>query len=142
MLPGQVALVTTVGAALGARPDRAHALAGIALGRPDTPGEALASSAELVRLAERVGDDSLMYAVSLPRGEALLVAGDLDRVDRLIEAEERAADRRGVPYPRWLSLVLRATRAIAAPLGMDLPGWGREALGPRGRPAPRAVAPS
>jgi DNA-binding SARP family transcriptional activator len=92
--------------------DRAHALAGIALGRPDTPGEALASSAELVRLAERVGDDSLMYAASLPRGEALLVAGDLDRVDRLIEADERAADRRGVPYPRWLSLVLRATRAI------------------------------
>jgi DNA-binding SARP family transcriptional activator len=92
--------------------DRAHALAGVALGRPDGPGMALRRSAELVRLTERLGDDGLVYAASGPRAEALLAAGDLDGVDRLAEASERAADRRGLPYHRWLSLVLRAMRAI------------------------------
>jgi DNA-binding SARP family transcriptional activator len=92
--------------------DRAHALAGVALGRPGGPGEALQSSAELVRLAARLGDDGLARAVSLPRAEALLAAGDLDGLDELVEAAGRNADRRPVPYQRWLSLVVQAMRAI------------------------------
>jgi hypothetical protein len=72
----------------------------------------LRRSAELVRLTDRLGDDGLVYAAGGPRAEALLIAGQVDGVDRLAEAEERTADRRGLPYPRWLSLVLRATRAI------------------------------
>jgi hypothetical protein len=92
--------------------DRVHALAGVALGRPDGPAQALQRSAELARLADRLGDDGLEYVARVSRAEALLTAGDLDGVDRLVEAEERAADRRAMPYPRWLSLVLRAARAI------------------------------
>jgi DNA-binding SARP family transcriptional activator len=92
--------------------DRAHALAGVALGRPGGPGEALQSSAELVRLAARLGDDGLVRAVSLPRAEALLAAGDLEGLDELVQAAGRNADRRRMPYQRWLSLVVQAMRAI------------------------------
>jgi DNA-binding SARP family transcriptional activator len=92
--------------------DRAHALAGVPLGRPDGPGEALQRSVELARLTLRLGDDGLEYSASVSRAEALLSAGHLDGVDRLVDAEERAADRRAMPHSRWLSLVLRATRAI------------------------------
>jgi DNA-binding SARP family transcriptional activator len=92
--------------------DRAHALSGVVLGRPGGPGSALESSAELVRLAGRVGDEGLARAASLPRAEALLSAGDLDGLDELVEAVGRAADRRPMPYQRWLSLVVRAMRAI------------------------------
>jgi len=92
--------------------DRAHALLGVAVGRPGGPGEALESSAELVRLTARLGDDGLVRAASLPRAEALLAAGDLDILDELVEAVGRTAERRRVPYQRWLSLVVRAMRAI------------------------------
>jgi DNA-binding SARP family transcriptional activator len=92
--------------------DRASAMSGVALGRPGGPGEALGSSAELVRLAARLGDDGLVRAASLPRAEALLAAGDLDGLDELVEAAGRTAGRRRVPYQRWLSLVVRAMQAI------------------------------
>jgi DNA-binding SARP family transcriptional activator len=97
--------------------DRAHALAGVVLGRPGGPAAALAASAELVGLVERVGgerdgDERLARAASLTRAEALLAAGDLDGVDRLVEAAERATDRRRAPYQRWLALMVRAMRAI------------------------------
>jgi hypothetical protein len=71
-----------------------------------------AQAVALARLAVRLGDDGLDYTASLSRAEALLTAGHLDGVDRLVEAEERAADRRAMPHPRWQSLVLRAARAI------------------------------
>jgi DNA-binding SARP family transcriptional activator len=112
-LAGRIGDPRTLAAVLA---DRAHALAGVALGRPDGPAEALQRSAELARLALRLGDDGLDYTLdytaSVAQAEALLSAGHLDGVDRLVEAEERAADRRAMPHPRWLSMVLRATRAI------------------------------
>jgi DNA-binding SARP family transcriptional activator len=91
--------------------DRAHALAGRVLGRQG-PAEALAASAELVRLAARLGDDRLVDAARLPRAEALLAAGDLEAIDRFAGAQERAAGHRRMPYRWWLSLVVRAMRAI------------------------------
>jgi hypothetical protein len=84
----------------------------VAFGRPGGPGGALESSAELVGLAARLGDEGLVRAASLPRAEALLAAGDLDGLDELVEAAGRTAGRRPVPYQRWLSLVVRAMRAI------------------------------
>ena len=92
--------------------DRAHALLGVTVGRPGGPGEALESSAELVRLTARLGDEGLVRAASLPRAEALLAVGDLDSLDELVEAVGRTAERRRVPYQWWLSLVVRAMRAI------------------------------
>jgi hypothetical protein len=92
--------------------DRAFTLTGVALGRPGGPGEALEHSAELVRLAALLGDEVLARAASLPRAEALLAAGDLDRLDELVAAVGRTADRRPMPYQRWLSLAVRTMRAI------------------------------
>jgi DNA-binding SARP family transcriptional activator len=92
--------------------DRAFTLTGVALGRPGGPGEALEHSAELARLAARLGDEGLARAASLPRAEALLAAGDLDRLDELVAAVGRTADRRPMPYQRWLSLAVRTMRAI------------------------------
>jgi DNA-binding SARP family transcriptional activator len=92
--------------------DRAHALLGVVFGRPGGPGGALESSAELVRLSARLGDEGLVRAASLPRAEALLAAGDLDGLDELVAALGRPADRRRVPYQWWLSLAVRAMRAI------------------------------
>jgi DNA-binding SARP family transcriptional activator len=91
--------------------DRAHALAGKALGHHG-PAEALETSAELVHLATRLGDDRLLEAASLPRAEALLAAGDLDAIDRFADAQERAAGRQRMPYRWWLSLMVRSMRAI------------------------------
>jgi DNA-binding SARP family transcriptional activator/tetratricopeptide (TPR) repeat protein len=116
--------------------DQAHATAGVVLGRPTGPSQALETTAELLTLSGRLGDDRLMYAASLPRAEALLAAGDTDGVDRLIGAEERAADRQGVPYHRWLTLALQAMRAIMRgefPAGERLTeqalAYGRDMLG-------------
>jgi hypothetical protein len=87
------------------------ALAGVVLGRPGGPREALRTSAELAGMAARLGDAGLQRTAILPRAEALLAAGDLDGLDRLVEAQERSVARRPVPYQWWLSLVLRAMRA-------------------------------
>jgi DNA-binding SARP family transcriptional activator/energy-coupling factor transporter ATP-binding protein EcfA2 len=92
--------------------DRAHALLGVVFGRPGGPGEALERSAELVRLVARLGDEDLVRAASLPRAEVLLAAGDLDGLDELVETAAWTADRRRLPYQWWLSLVVRAMRAI------------------------------
>jgi len=91
--------------------DRVTALAGVVLGRPGGPGEAVKASAELAGVAARLGDAGLQLASILPRAEALLAAGDLDGLDRLVEAQERAVAQRPVPFQGWLSLVLRAMRA-------------------------------
>jgi DNA-binding SARP family transcriptional activator/tetratricopeptide (TPR) repeat protein len=98
--------------------DLVHALAGVVLGRPGGPGGALRTSAELAGVAARLGDAGLQRTTIVPRAEALLAAGDLDGLDRLVEAQERAAAQQQqqqpqpVPYQWWLSLVLRAMRAI------------------------------
>ncbi|HEX8132725.1 MAG TPA: AAA family ATPase, partial [Actinomycetes bacterium] len=92
--------------------DRANALLGVALGRPGGPGEALQSSAELARLAACLGDDELVRAASIPRAEALLAAGDVDALDDLAEVAGRTAEDRRVPFQRWLSLAVRAMRAV------------------------------
>jgi DNA-binding SARP family transcriptional activator len=92
--------------------DRAFTLTGVALGRPGGPAEALKHSAELVRLTARLGDEDLVRAASLPRAEALLAAGDLGGLDELVDAAGRRADGRRSPYRWWLSLAVRAMRAI------------------------------
>jgi hypothetical protein len=92
--------------------DRAHAYAGTVLGRPGGPREAMEATAELVRLAAQIGDDRLVDTAIVPRAEALLAAGDLAGIGRLVHAEERSADGRRMPYRWWVSLVLRAMRAI------------------------------
>jgi DNA-binding SARP family transcriptional activator len=99
----------TLAAVLG---DRALAMGSMILGRPGGPGEDLNASAELDRLAGEVGDDRLAYQASWAHLQALLFAGDLDGVDRLIEREERAARARRVPYLGLLPLVQRTLRTV------------------------------
>jgi DNA-binding SARP family transcriptional activator/tetratricopeptide (TPR) repeat protein len=92
--------------------DRANALLGVTLGRPGGPGEALERTAELARLAARLGDDGLVRAASAPRAEALLAAGDVGALDELAEVAGRTAGDRRVPFHWWLSLAVRAMRAV------------------------------
>jgi DNA-binding SARP family transcriptional activator len=99
----------TLAAVLG---DRAMALGSLILGRPGGPGEDLVASAELDHLAAEAGDDRLAYQASWARVQALIFAGDLNGVDRLIQREEWAAQERRVPYLGLLPLVQRTLRAI------------------------------
>jgi DNA-binding SARP family transcriptional activator len=92
--------------------DRELTLIGVAFGRPGGPAESLERSAELAQLAARLGDDGLVRAANLPRAEALLAAGDLAGLDRLVDGVRPAGDRRDVPYQQWLSLLIRAMRAV------------------------------
>jgi tetratricopeptide (TPR) repeat protein len=91
--------------------DRAHALSAISLARTTKLDDALASSAELVALAARIGDGNLTYKATLTRGEALLSAGDLDGLERLFAAGGLPAESRQVPYHGWLSMAARTTVA-------------------------------
>jgi hypothetical protein len=51
-------------------------------------------------------------AASVPRAEALLAAGDVDALDELVEVAGRTAEDRRAPFHWWLSLAVRAMRAI------------------------------
>jgi DNA-binding SARP family transcriptional activator len=80
--------------------------------RPDGPGAALAAGAELERLAAALGDERLAFQAARSRAETLLVAGDLEGLDRLAEQEERLAGAGDAPQRHWLSLRLRAAGAM------------------------------
>jgi hypothetical protein len=94
------------------RAEQAHAWSGTVLGRPAGPGGMLATTAELDRLAAGLGDDEMAYQASLAYGEALLTAGDVAGVDRLIQRDERLAREHGVAYRGWVPLVQRSARAV------------------------------
>jgi DNA-binding SARP family transcriptional activator len=80
--------------------------------RPDGPGAALAAGAELERLTAELGDERLAYQAARSRAGALLVAGDLEGLDRLAEREDGMAGDGHAPHRRWLSLRLRAAGAL------------------------------
>jgi DNA-binding SARP family transcriptional activator len=80
--------------------------------RPDGPVATVAAGAELERLAAELGDERLAERAARARVGALLVAGDLDGVDRLAEREARMAAEWRAPHRRWLSLRLRAAVAM------------------------------
>jgi DNA-binding SARP family transcriptional activator len=80
--------------------------------RPDGPGAALAAGAELERLTAELGDERLAYQAARARAGALLVAGDLEGLDRLAQREGRMAGDGHAPHRRWLSLRLRAAGAL------------------------------
>jgi DNA-binding SARP family transcriptional activator len=101
------------GAALAAvLVEQAFTWNGIVLGRPGGPREMLAAGAELDRLATRLGNDELAFHAGVAYGEALLGAGDVAGVDRLVERQERLAQERGVDGRGWVPMVQRAGRSI------------------------------
>jgi hypothetical protein len=92
--------------------DQGQALASVVLGRPGGPAEAVRASAELEHLAAELDDDRVRYAAEVSRAEALLIAGDLAGVDRLVQREEESARARHVAYLGWIPAVLRTARSI------------------------------
>jgi DNA-binding SARP family transcriptional activator len=92
--------------------DQGSALASVILGRPGGPADAVRAAAELEHLATELDDDRVRYAAAVSRAEAVLIAGDLTGLDRLVEREEESARARRSAYLGWLPAVLRTARSI------------------------------
>jgi ATP/maltotriose-dependent transcriptional regulator MalT len=81
---------------------------------PGNLAERLDAATEAVRLAEQSGDRMLAYWGHHWRAIDLLEAGEIDALDRELEAHRRLAEELRAPTYLWNSLRLRATRAIMA----------------------------
>jgi DNA-binding NarL/FixJ family response regulator len=79
---------------------------------PGNLAERLEAATEAVCLAEESGDRILAYWGNHWRTIDLLEAGDIDALDRELEAHRRLAEELRTPTYLWNSLRLRATRAI------------------------------
>jgi DNA-binding SARP family transcriptional activator/tetratricopeptide (TPR) repeat protein len=77
---------------------------------PDTVDEALAMARELGQVADEIGDVRLHAMARRRMADHLLELGDIEAVERELEALERLADTRE-RYVMWILPVLRANRA-------------------------------
>jgi tetratricopeptide (TPR) repeat protein len=78
---------------------------------PDTLRESVTLTRELGRLADEVGDSRLRALAYRWLLDHLLELGDIDGVERELEALQLLADARRDRYIAWLLAVLRANRA-------------------------------
>jgi tetratricopeptide (TPR) repeat protein len=76
--------------------------------------EFLANSAELLALAEELGDAYLKAYAEHHRFSAAFHAGLVEEADRALEATERTAEEAGQPILRWWAAIDRAGRVLAA----------------------------
>ena len=76
--------------------------------------ERLANSAELIPLAESLGDPGITAGALLQRARSLIEAGDIEGADRALERAERLADDLAQPTLRWLVGHVATVRAIIA----------------------------
>jgi DNA-binding SARP family transcriptional activator len=81
---------------------------------PSTLPERLANSAELIALAESLGDPGTTARALLHRARCLMEAGDFEGADRALEAAEGLADDLAQPTLRWLVGSIVTTRTILA----------------------------
>jgi class 3 adenylate cyclase/tetratricopeptide (TPR) repeat protein len=81
---------------------------------PSTLPERLANSAELIPLAERLGDPGTIAGALLQRSRCLFEAGDVEGADRALEEAERLADDLAQPTLRWLVGLVATNRIIMA----------------------------
>jgi hypothetical protein len=85
-----------------------------ALGSPDWLGSRLEEAAELVALAEKLGDDVLLSRALLSRFRTALEAGDGAEAGRCLERNEALVARLGQPTLRWLLELNRTGRTLLA----------------------------
>jgi DNA-binding SARP family transcriptional activator/tetratricopeptide (TPR) repeat protein len=78
---------------------------------PDVLHESLAVTRELGNLADEIGDGRLRAFAHRWRLDHLLELGDIDAVQRELEALQRLAETRREPYFKWLPAVFRASYA-------------------------------
>jgi DNA-binding SARP family transcriptional activator/tetratricopeptide (TPR) repeat protein len=78
---------------------------------PDTLHESVAMATELGHVADEVGDHRLRVRAHRWLVDFLLELGDIEAVERELDALQRKADTRIVRYFRWLLTVFRANHA-------------------------------
>jgi DNA-binding SARP family transcriptional activator len=79
---------------------------------PDTLLECLAMAGELGHVADEIGDPQLRAMAHWRVLDALLELGDIEAVERELEALQRLADGRRERFFKWILTVLRANRAL------------------------------
>ncbi len=72
----------------------------------------LADTAEMLRLADQVGDRAIALDGHQWRIYGLLVLGDIDAVDAEIEAHARLAEELRQPFYLWFAALFRAMRSL------------------------------
>jgi hypothetical protein len=85
-----------------------------AIWTPDTLGDRLATTAELVTLAEQLDDPFERYIASNWRMYAALDAGDIVDVDRHLLIEHALVDELGRPRLRWTLALQQSWRSLLA----------------------------
>ena len=98
-------------AALG---DALAARANAIFADPPFSEEWVADSAELLALAGDLGDPSLRAYAALQRFSAAFQAGMIDEADWALDEQERAVAESGRPVERWILLLCRTGRLLAA----------------------------
>ncbi|HMC81487.1 MAG TPA: hypothetical protein VKO35_13155, partial [Acidimicrobiia bacterium] len=98
-------------AALG---DALAARANAIFADPAFSEEWVADSAELLALAGDLGDPSLRAYAASQRFAAAFQAGMIDEADQALDEQERAVAESGQPVKRWLLLLCRTGRLLAA----------------------------
>ena len=83
----------------------------VALRGPEHPQDRLATAAEIIRLAEAIGDKELVLCGYIGRVVALLELGDLPAVDHDMAAYTQRAEELRQPLYMWVLTIWQAMRA-------------------------------
>ncbi len=100
---------------LGERETLAHVLLAriVAIWGPDSVEERLIATEELLAVAARLDDAVLLCSGCWHRFMAAMEAGDEVEADRCLNRSEQLAAELGQPTMRWLTMILRANRALS-----------------------------
>jgi hypothetical protein len=86
----------------------------MAVAGPHTVAERLALTAELLELAQRIGDPALSSRAWFVRYRVAIEAADLPEADRAIGVFVDHADALGQPFLRWVAIWMKAGRQVLA----------------------------
>lgn len=81
---------------------------------PDTQAERLANTAELLALADQLGDDAARSRALALRFRVAMEAADVAEAGRCLEANQRLAAELGQPTLRWFVELQRTARSLFA----------------------------
>jgi class 3 adenylate cyclase len=84
----------------------------IAIAAPETGSELVEETAELARVADRLGDPMLQFWAAVWRACAAMQAGHVDELHRCVAREQELADLTSQPLLVWMSLMGRVWQAF------------------------------